>query len=69
MKITIERPCAMPIEVETLNHSKYVVKLTVAGEKDLLTYDEAVELFTAMFVAIGEIDDRIDRKERNKGVG
>ena len=60
----LERPGAMPIEVETLTNGKYVIKLTVAGEDDYLTYEDACALFKALFIAIGEVDDKIDRKEK-----
>ena len=66
MKVTIERPCAMPIEIETLRHGKYVAKLTVAGEKDLITLEELHELFKAIFLVLGEVDEKIDRKERKR---
>lgn len=60
----LERPCAMPIEIEVLDNGKYVIKLTVAGEADYLTYEDACALFKALFIAIGEADDKVDRKEK-----
>jgi hypothetical protein len=63
MKTVIERPCDMPIEIETINAGKYVIKLTVAGEVDYLNLEDAISLFRALFIAIGEVDDKLDRKE------
>ncbi len=60
----LERPGAMPIEVETLTNGKYVIKLTVCGEVDYLTYEDSCALFKALFIAIGEVDDRLDKKEK-----
>lgn len=64
LKTVIERPCSMPIEVETLNNGKYVIKLTLCGEVEYLTKDDAERLFKALFIALGEVDDRLDRKEK-----
>jgi hypothetical protein len=66
MREVIERPCAMPIEVETLRNDKYQIKLTVAGESDYLLRGEAERLFKALFKALDELDKRTDRKERKR---
>jgi len=62
----LERPGSMPIEVEVLDNGKYVIKLTVCGEDDYLTYEDACALFKALFIAIGEADDKMDRKEKKR---
>ncbi len=64
MKVVKERLCDTPIGVETLNNGKYVIKLTIAGESDYLTIEDAAWLFKHLFLALGELDDKIDRKER-----
>ena len=61
--IRIERPCDMPIEVETLDNGEYVIKLTIAGEVDYLTYEVATALFRALFLALGEEDAKAERRE------
>ncbi len=54
----------MPIEVEALTNGKYVVKLTVCGEVDYLTFEDTCSLFKALFLALGEADVKFDRKEK-----
>ena len=63
MREVIERLGCMPIEVETLDNGKYVVRIAIAGETDYLTLEELHKLFRALFLALGVVDKKIDRKE------
>ena len=69
MRVVIERPCAMPLVVETnegLSREKYPVKVSLAGETEYLTLQEAHDLFRGLFKVLDEIDDRTDREEIKK---
>lgn len=59
VKETIDRcHTGMPIILETIPENReYRMKITIAGETEYLTYAESRQLFRALFLCIGEIEE------------